>query len=66
MTIFKDVDFVEKIYFYCIIHPTLKDNNEFKSKGLPKIISLCNASRVYIKDKNGFYTDWFHSSYCQK
>ena len=36
MTKFKDVDLVEKIYFYCTNHQTLKDSNEFNSKGLPK------------------------------
>ena len=66
MTKFKDVDLVEKIYFYCTNHRTLKDSNEFNSKGLPKRISLCNARIVYVKGKNEFYTDWNHSSYCQK
>ena len=66
MTKFKDVDLVEKIFFYCINNRTLKDSNKFNSKGLYKRISFCNARILFIKDKNEFHTNFNHSSYCQK
>ena len=66
MTKLKDVDIVEKVYYYCNNHRTLKDSNELTSKGLRKRVSLCNARIIYIKSKKEFYTDWDHSSYCNK
>ena len=64
MTKKKDLENVNNIYYYCINHRTLKNSAQINSKGEKKRVSFCNARIIYVKNKDQFYTDWDHSSYC--
>ena len=66
MTNKKDIELYDNIYYYCTNHRTLKNSNERNSKGNPKRVGFCNARIIYNKENDEYYTDWGHSSLCNK
>lgn len=53
------------IIYYCNMHNTMIDSDEYNEKGKKKKIAKCNARIYYNKSENKYYLETDHSDYCQ-